>query len=85
MSPPRRRRPRARLVLPPLSPREASLLVEILQRAESAVWRAHGYAITHYRAALDRDELGIANQPLPPDDQPIASNPHPDPDDEIDF
>lgn len=69
----RRRRHSARVHLPPLQPKDAFRLVTILEGIVSALWRAHGEAMT---AAL----LHQAGTPTPPGGR------HPDPDhDDIDF
>jgi len=58
--------------LPPLKTTEALLLVEILERAQRAIWRAHGSAMADYLGCLGVDT------PKPEDavwsGQPNASN-----------
>lgn len=44
-SPRARPLPRARLILPPLSGEQALQIVNILDRAIAAIWRAHGDAM----------------------------------------
>jgi hypothetical protein len=46
------RLPRARLTLPPLSGADALAIVNILDRAIAAIWRAHGYAMADCLADL---------------------------------
>lgn len=55
------RRPHAQIHLPPLDPDQALALVEILERATRAVWRAHGDAMADRQA-----RLGIET-PMPED------------------
>jgi hypothetical protein len=59
-TPPRGRRPRphAQLHLPALSPEQALLLVQVLERAIAALYRAHGEAMVELTAArIDRPVL----------------------------
>jgi hypothetical protein len=55
--PTRRRSPRARLVLPPLTGSQAVDLVNLLDQVITAVWRAHGDAMADYLACVDPDSL----------------------------
>lgn len=57
----RRHRPHAQFHLPPLEISEALLLVEILERAQRAIWRAHGPDMAEYLAFVSLDF------PKPPD------------------
>ncbi len=50
----RRPPPRAQLHLPPLTAREALLLSNLLDRAITALWRAHGDAMAELLSCLER-------------------------------
>ena len=47
--------PRTRLQLPPLSPEQASLLVDLLDATIAALWETHGDAIVHLLSLPNRD------------------------------
>ena len=69
-------RPHAQFHLPPLETTEALLLVEILERAQRAIWRAHGSDMADYLACSGVDT------PKPPD-AVWSGDPHPS--DDFDF
>jgi len=65
----RRGHPHAQLHFPPLTAHEALLLCNLLDRAISALWRAHGDAMADLLANLDPDSA-VSDQPpdvFPPD------------------
>jgi len=47
------RRPHAQIHLPPLSPHDALVLVDVLERAIAAIWRAHGHQMADLLTARD--------------------------------
>jgi hypothetical protein len=51
----RKHKPHAQFHLPPLETSEALLLVEIFERAQRAIWRAHGDAMADRLACLGVD------------------------------
>ena len=51
----RRGRPHAQLHLPPLTAHEALLLCNLLDRAITAIWRAHGHSMADLLACCDPD------------------------------
>lgn len=66
-----RRRPHAQLHLPPLSAEQALVVVHVLERAISALYRAHGHAMSDLLAArLDPPALRVisVSGSLPDDD-----------------
>ena len=56
------RRRHAQIHLPPLDPDQAVVLVNILEKAIEAVWRAHGDAMADYLGRVAPDSM-----PRPPD------------------
>jgi hypothetical protein len=58
----RYRRPHAQIHLPPLEPDEAVFLVNFLEKAVQAIWRAHGDAMADYLGRVAPDSM-----PRPPD------------------
>jgi hypothetical protein len=70
----RRHKHHAQFHLPPLETTEALIIVDILERAQRAIWRAHGDAMADYLACLGIDT------PKPPDavwaGEPNPSNEH---------
>jgi hypothetical protein len=56
------RRRHARIHLPPLDPDQAVVLVNIMEKAIKAVWRAHGDAMADYLGRVAPDSM-----PRPPD------------------
>ena len=76
-TPPRLRRPRrAQIHLPPMTADEALRLVAMLDRAITAIWRAHGDAMADHQAMR-----GIETPP-PRDAVPDG---YPNPPDDTDF
>ncbi len=47
--------PHTRIDLPPLTPEQASVLVDLLDAALAALWQTHGDAIAHLEHLRDRD------------------------------
>jgi hypothetical protein len=66
------RRPHVQLHLPALNPHDALALVDVLERAIAAVWRAHGHQMADLLTARDMAA------PRPPDvdrpDNPSADD-----------
>ena len=58
----KQRRRQARIHLPPLDPDQAVVLVNILEKAIEAIWRAHGDAMADYLGRVAPDSM-----PRPPD------------------
>jgi hypothetical protein len=50
------RRPHAQIHLPPLAPHDALALVNTLERAIAAIWRAHGLQMADLLTARDMVE-----------------------------
>jgi hypothetical protein len=73
---PRCRRRHAQIHLPPLTGQEAYLLVAALERAVSAIWRAHGDDMADFQGRAFPDE------PPPPDAVDVADR---DGNDDLDF
>ena len=67
----RRGLPHAQLHLPPLTPEEALLLCNLLDRAIAALWRTHGDAMADLLACIDPD----ATLPTEPEDPPPSPAP----------
>lgn len=75
----RRGYPHAQLHLPPLTGEEALLLVNLLDRAIAALWRAHGDAMADLLACIDPDallptELDEQDSPPPPSPGPTSDD-----------
>ena len=49
------RPPHAQIHLPRMDSRDALLVIDILERATAAIWRAHGDTIADYLACVDPD------------------------------
>jgi len=50
--------PHTRIDLPPLTPEQASVLVDLLDAALAALWQTHGDAIAHLEHVRDHDRDG---------------------------
>ena len=50
------RKTHARIHLPPLTAEQAWLLVKLLERTASAIWRAHGDAMADFQGRVFPDE-----------------------------
>ncbi len=72
----RRRRPRARLALPPLEAGEAVALVALCERLLAALWHTYGNAmIAHGEAQLDAKADRLPPKPYkPPSAPPLADD-----------
>jgi hypothetical protein len=71
----------AQIHLPPLSGEDASRLLVWLERASSAIWRAHGPEILNFRLRIGDDLL---THPFDDDEIPCFCPRHPERDNDDD-
>jgi hypothetical protein len=71
-----KRKPRAQLYLPPLSPDDALRVVDVIERLASAIWRAHGPQMVARLHHSDRPQplaAGRIGHPAPDSDDDVPA------------